>query len=706
MKNYFVLLFIFLFCLSFSELKAQAVPASYSWPDFANTSGYDGNRPAHRRCHNFFDVLDELGIPSPPQTNGAYIIFGEIADAIDAVGNQGYVDDTLDVLYFPEGIYQINTMVVIPTNNLVIKGDGAGKTVFNWVGRQQYCFNVIGVDTLDTGGVPVSGMEQDRFFQMPELSFDFQAGDWAVLTRNDPGQGCDSTFVRQFVRIDSFINGTAYFNDPLRIRYDATEDGARVHKLLPLMNVGLEDFSIDASGNAPGERIGSMHSNIAFQFAANCWARGIESYKPAFQHIIVDKASNIEIFGCYFHDSHAFIGGRGYGVNLQNGAAECRVENNIFATLRHAIVVQRGANGNAIAYNYCTDSKDGNGEDDLILHGGYAFRNLVEGNSVEHLHFDLRQCNNGPYNLVFRNRVRKKNIQAGSWPLSAGKQICVVGNESEQCIALIGSSHDTWDNLEYGTLCCCGHGFDDDDDPIGQSILYPGGAPSYLSTTSWPVFGPGKSYDASLPAEKRYQNDIPNTIPSYIFDCNSPLPLSASAIVDPCQVLEGSATRMAGRINLVVEGGIPPYSISWTGEGLFPENSFWALFFESTSWSAVVTDQGGESIVLTGSTEMCSEAITDTAIETVSYGRPLDAVVYPNPTTAASYLRFNLYQSAEVKVEVFASDGGRVWQLDLPGALGAGDHGFEIPSEGWARSLYFVRIRVGEVNRVLRLLVR
>ena len=701
-----VLIFLCLFFPFSGQLLAQPVPAEYSWTDFPSVTGYDGTRPAIRQCHSFFDLLDSLNLPQPREENGHYVIGQELIDLLKEFGRTTPNPDTLDVLYFPEGIYEVDKMIVISTHNLVIKGAGAGKTIFNWTGDRQYCFNAIGKDSLSAGGVPVSGNEQAFSFTMPEDQLSFQAGDWAVLTRNDPGEGCDSTFMRQFLRVSEVAGGEVQFEEPLRIRYDATEDAARVHKLVPLQNIGFEDFTVDGSFNTYAGREGSMHSNLIFQFVVNSWVRGVESYKPAYQHLILNKASNIEVFGCYFHDSHEFSGGRGYGVNLQNGAGECRIENNIFATLRHAIVIQRGANGNAIAYNYCTDSKDGNGEDDLIFHGGYDFRNLAEGNSVEHLHFDLRQCNNGPYNVVFRNQVRKKNVQAGSWPLGAGEKFCVVGNESAQCISLVGSDHESWDNEEYGTWCGNKHGDDGVDEEIGASLLY-ADQPDWLAGSSWPVFGPGREWYGTIPAESRYLTDAPNTIPSYIFECAPPSMLEVTAETQPCQILPGTATKVAGRIELKIEGGVPPYSIEWMGVEA-QVNATTALFFESGHWTAVVTDQAGETKMVSGHLEDCQEedlAPTE-ALLIIPYERPLEAVIYPNPARGRTFLETHLYQPAILEAEILATDGRQVWELQETSAFPAGKHGFEIRTDEWASGVYLVRLQAGDEVKFLRLLVK
>lgn len=70
------------------------------------------------------------------------------------------------------------------------------------------------------------------------------------------------------------------------------------------------------------------------------------------------NSSHITISGSYFHDAFDYGGdGSGYGVEVCNYTSDCRIENNILHTLRHAMIAHEGANGNVFGYNYSFHTK-------------------------------------------------------------------------------------------------------------------------------------------------------------------------------------------------------------------------------------------------------------------------------------------------------------------------------------------------------------
>ena len=81
------------------------------------------------------------------------------------------------------------------------------------------------------------------------------------------------------------------------------------------------------------------------------------------------------------------------GDSMNTHVTSCLVEHNAFNSLRHAMIVSVGANGNVFGYNYSRDSWDpagnsgfGDQKADISIHGFYPFMNLFEGNIVEFMH--------------------------------------------------------------------------------------------------------------------------------------------------------------------------------------------------------------------------------------------------------------------------------------------------------------------------------
>ncbi|MGB0431877.1 MAG: T9SS type A sorting domain-containing protein, partial [Bacteroidia bacterium] len=151
-------------------------------------------------------------------------------------------------------------------------------------------------------------------------------------------------------------------------------------------------------------------SNIKFNYAENCFAKGIQSDYCNFAHIEINYSYKVQVSESYFRLAHDYgRGGKGYGIALQFASSDCLIENNIFSTLRHAVLFQAGANGNVVAYNYSIKpfwnepNFPENAAGDIVLHGNYPFGNLIEGNIAQNIVVDDSHGKNGPANLFMNN---------------------------------------------------------------------------------------------------------------------------------------------------------------------------------------------------------------------------------------------------------------------------------------------------------------
>jgi len=116
---------------------------------------------------------------------------------------------------------------------------------------------------------------------------------------------------------------------------------------------------------------------------------------------------------------------------LENHTTNCLVEDNLFTTLRHSIIVQTGANRNVFGYNHSwirewetwTATPD-IGTADISIHANYPYANLFEGNLVELIWADDDHGANGPYNTFVRNQVELGII------LSSADYSNAVGNDA------------------------------------------------------------------------------------------------------------------------------------------------------------------------------------------------------------------------------------------------------------------------------------
>ena len=141
---------------------------------------------------------------------------------------------------------------------------------------------------------------------------------------------------------------------------------------------GVEDLQVYANNTGYG-------SNFSMKMCAYCWIKGVESNYADGDHVEVYWGFHDEIRDSYF--SNAFLHGPGiHDSDLQMGwkTTASLVENNIIERTHAAIMLEWGAAGNVIAYNY-TQGEFDSGAPNLDIggigfHGAHPQFNLLEGN--------------------------------------------------------------------------------------------------------------------------------------------------------------------------------------------------------------------------------------------------------------------------------------------------------------------------------------
>lgn len=469
--------FVFVFLLCFADTHAQPPDASRraAW----HRAGIQEAPPAYH--YLFFD-----GDTSGLQDNSK-----ALQTILDTVSQP------LTIL-FGKGIYLFNSTLQIKSNT-ILKGLGADKTHF--VFEQQ--------------GAPVSSFEfrgsQTGNYLIQE---DSQKGDSSILLTKDdaalffPGTYFriiqeDSDFLQpdwplsitgQILKVDSMIGGRIFFSSPLRMNY-AISKNARARIMDAIVFSGLECLKITRE-DYTNTGIGS--SNIEMRFAANCHIRGVESLKCNFAHIEVNYSTNLQIEDNYFHDAHNWgSGGRAYGVMLQFSTGETLVQNNIFRRLRHAMILQGGANGNVFAYNYAYQGRKETlsnlfviGED-MVSHGNFPYLNLFEGNYAQFASVDNSHGRNGPFNTFFRNIATNGGFRVTN---SQSIQQNFTGNHRlAGSISFSASGHHITDNNWQGG-----------NSTLTDTSLFLNQIPEYLDTAiNWLIGPPAFHTSVSIPARNR-----------------------------------------------------------------------------------------------------------------------------------------------------------------------------------------------------------
>ena len=701
-------IFIFLLGLAFAlTSRSQILPDAYLLPDFPNTVGYDGDRPVTRVCHDFFQTLQAANIPAPPFQDGKYWLRREIEAAILSIQN----DDSsqLQVLHFPPGTYVLQDQVNLSgkgarADNIVIKGAGAAHTHFIWTGSERDCFNVTGSWTGQA--TPASGTLGNTFATAPGLTSAVEADDHLMLLSEAIDDFVEGNHTGQTIRILRRSGDSLFF--PHHLRANFNDPSASIRRMDAPQNIGFECFSIDGSDNAtPDPR--NQASHFRFEFASNCWVRGVESRRPIFQHVVIERSSNIEVSGCYFHEASQYTGscgGCGYGVNLQNASSECLIVNNIFRRLRHAVLLQFGANGNAVAYNYSFDSAPGadTQKDDFAFHGAWPYRNVMEGNVVEEIRFTRRREWNGNHNIVFRNATTRKGISTAQ----RNDEVAVVGNVTAGCVDFGASNNEnnlSWDNRQEGTWCKGKHGGDGVAADLGDSYVFADRPAWFLEGQGeWPPIDPVAGV-SEIPARWRWRFGRERV---WAADCHGCQELGAVVRKAPCLAEEG----FWGTVRLDIIGGEPPYAATWLatpgietrGESLDLIEFRGAGMLEVTVSDS---DPATAPISLQIETTPCEDAFLLSGPDTLhSPNSSFTARIHPNPITDLSLLEIDLPTDGPLTVEIHDLAGRRVLSICQEKQQSTGRYQLPIPANALAPGIYLCHIEFAGERLPLRLLVR
>jgi hypothetical protein len=89
-------------------------------------------------------------------------------------------------------------------------------------------------------------------------------------------------------------------------------------KINPVQQVGIESMKIKRNDATSGQT-----SNIFFNYAVNCWVKGVELENSNYAHINLQSSANITLSGNYIHDGFSYgSGGKAYGIVLQFGTSD------------------------------------------------------------------------------------------------------------------------------------------------------------------------------------------------------------------------------------------------------------------------------------------------------------------------------------------------------------------------------------------------
>ncbi len=243
-----------------------------------------------------------------------------------------------------------------------------------------------------------------------DLSYMTDVGEEGACTYCNGGVGGDSG---QTVKVTAVSGTTLTLSDPLYVGY--TSAPLAFPFQAGCVAAGLENLKISASGaqvtNVSG---GGYSSNINMTGTTYSWVRNVESDFAEGSHVWIQFSAHNTIRDSFFHDG--FNHGPGVTddeLRLGFKASANLIENNIFWRQHTAVMLEFGASGNVIAYNYSSGNYHETSLtwqlEDFSFHGAHPMMNLFEGNITTHWQADEIHGTSS-HSTIFRSYSTGTNV--------------------------------------------------------------------------------------------------------------------------------------------------------------------------------------------------------------------------------------------------------------------------------------------------------
>jgi len=310
------------------------------------------------------------------------------------------------VVYLSAGTYTLSSAIQMPSN-VTLRGAGADQTILNstvtsgpdvlmGTGSPKFsgAVSITGGNTAGSTSITVSsatGISAGGYLlidQQNDGTVVSIAGSEGNCTWCDQSQSSTSLYAQGQIAEVTSVNGTtigispglfvSYTLSPVAIPFTASAKYA-----------GVESLQIYANNT----HTAGDYSNFQMNQCAYCWISGVENNFTDGDHVEISWGYHDQIQNSYF--SNAFIhtsGAYDSSIAIYGKTTGTLVQNNILERNHASIMLEWGAAGNVIAYNYMFGNYDWNAQwftsVGISMHGAHPQFDLFEGNIDIALGFD------------------------------------------------------------------------------------------------------------------------------------------------------------------------------------------------------------------------------------------------------------------------------------------------------------------------------
>ena len=325
------------------------------------------------------------------------------------------------------GTYKIDGTIQVPSN-VTLRGAGADLTILKATGK-------LGGDVISLGmgsvfyepyGILNGATAGSTEIELTSAA-SIKAGMYlAIAEVNDPkyvtssGSGGDCNWCDgwsdngrltrgQIVEVKSVNGGRVSIAPALYSAY--TNSPGAIPFAMSAQYAGVEDLQVYATNSG-------YSANFGMHMCVHCWVKGVESNYTDGDHVEIYWGFHDEVRDSYF--SNAFLHQPGkFDSDIQIGfkTSASLIENNIIDRTHTAIMLEWGAAGNVVAYNYSTGEFDSGASNlaigGIVFHGAHPQFNLLEGNVVTKIEEDP-VWGSSSHTTAFRNWVVGTNRICGT----------------------------------------------------------------------------------------------------------------------------------------------------------------------------------------------------------------------------------------------------------------------------------------------------
>jgi hypothetical protein len=357
------------------------------------------------------------------------------------------------VVLLSSGTFRINGNLTVPSN-VTLRGAGPSLTILNANGSGDAVIRfgaggapsaagsiaITGGSTKGSTSITLqstTGITVGSFLMISELNDASigvtSNGTSGTCTWCDGWWGWNGTRVAgQMVQVTS-VSGSTVGITPLYKNYSSPNSPLANPVAMGCQNAGVENLQLYMNNTG-------YTANILMAATAFCWVLNIESNYADGDHLESYFSYRGEIRHSHFHDGFTHSPGTtDDDVFLAHKTSAFLVIDNILRRMHVGIMINWGASGNVIAYNYCEGNFDSSATNVLVsaygFHGAHPMFQLFEGNIGSNISADSYWGSSSHATLLrnwFKGATQIQNPLRGRGPLTGSPWEARQGNRAVQ----------------------------------------------------------------------------------------------------------------------------------------------------------------------------------------------------------------------------------------------------------------------------------